>query len=128
MFTTDSIPVCEFQNVLTIPELKNRRKLNDSDFNRQIEEKDIFEIAGYFDNVDDCLDSLGLKPGQKTDVQDIAHHKGTQTAMDKALKLWMQPNPYNATFGALVEILLKREKGVCADKVACFLCRIKKRF
>ena len=64
---------------------------------------------------------MGLDPGQKTDIKDLAKDKGTKTAIVKALKLWRQPNPIAATFRALLWILIHLRKGDIAIKVCRYI-------
>ena len=67
------------------------------------------------------LDKLGLLPSQQTDVKDLAARVNTNIAMTEALKLWRQPNPYAATFQALLEILLDLSRGDVAVRVCKYI-------
>ena len=67
------------------------------------------------------LDKLGLTAGQQTDVKDLDFRRGTQIAMNKALKIWRQPNPLAATFRALLNILLSLKKGQVAMQVSKYI-------
>ena len=95
--------------------------VSNTQLNTEIIEHDLHSLAEYFDNVETCLYSLGLKPGQQTDIKDLAHRSNTKTAMVEALKLWRQPNPFAATFRALLEILLDLERGDVAVKVCQYI-------
>ena len=83
----------------------------------QIIEKDLPDLAGFFDVVDTYLYKLNLTPGQQTDVKDLAYRQSTTVAMAEALKLWRQPNPFVATFRALLEIVLDLRRGDVAVSV-----------
>ena len=111
---------------MTINELMRLRKLKDCDLDQTIQEEDITELAAYFDNVDNYIGGLGLKPGQQTDVRNEADKRDTKTAVIKALKLWREPNPFKATYRALIEIVLEQKNGVLADNIACYLLKLKK--
>ena len=84
-------------------------------------EHDLQNLATCFDNVETYLDKLRLTPGQQTDVKDIAYRRNTNIAMTEALKLWRQPNPFTATFRALLEILLDLNRGDIAVKVCQYI-------
>ena len=106
---------------LTIEKLKRETGVDDSQLATMIREEDINKIAGLFDEVETYLDKLGLLPAQQTDVKDIAYRHGTTQAMTKALKLWRQPDPYTATFQALLEILLDLRRGDVAVRVCQYI-------
>ena len=72
---------------ISIEQLKQHTKVTDSQLDTAIEESHICSISEYFDNVDDYVLLFGLKPGQQTDVKDLAIRKTTQTAINKMLKL-----------------------------------------
>ena len=108
-------------DVLTIEQLKRETGVDDSQLATMIREEDINKIAGLFDEVETYLDKLGLLPAQQTDVKDIAYRHSTTQAMTKALKLWRQPDPYAATFRALLEILLDLRRGDVALKVCQYV-------
>ena len=81
-------------------------------------------LASYFDNdsIDDCIEQFGLTPAQQADVRDKTDIK---TRAKEALRLWRQQNyPLDATFGALIKILLDLRRG----DVACRVCDILKNY
>ena len=82
-----------------------------------IREEDIIKIAVHFGHVETYLDRLGLLPAQQADVKDMVYTRNTELAMAEALKLWCQPDPYAATFQALLEILLDLRRGDVAVRV-----------
>ena len=106
---------------LTVEKLKRETGVDDSQLATMIREEDINKIAGLFDEVETYLDKLRLLPAQQTDVKDIAYRHSTTLAMTKALKLWRQPDPYAATFQALVEILLDLRRGDVAVRVCQYI-------
>ena len=106
---------------LTMEALKREAGVSDIQLDTKITQHDFYELAGYFENVENYIDKLGLTPGQQTEVRDLSKLRGIQTAMTEALKLWCRPNPYAATFRALLEILLDLRRGDVADKVCCYI-------
>ncbi len=99
--------------------------MTDLQLGTKIEDKCIYSISEYFENVEDYVVLLELKPSQETDVKDLAYRsKSTKTAMIRALKFWKEPNPYAATYRALVEILLDANKGDIADKICQFCTQL----
>ena len=105
----------------TVNELKTHLKVTDNDLNLQIEEEDMLKISAHFESVENYLVHLGLSVSQQTDIKDLASRRGTQIAMCKALGLWREPNPYAATYRALLEKLLDLGKGEVAAKVCAHL-------
>ena len=110
-----------YTGTLTFEELKRETRVDDSQLATMIREEDITKIAGLFDDVETYLDKLGLFPAQQTDVKDIAYQHSTALAITKALKLWCQPNPFAATFEALLQILLDLRRGDVAIRVCQYI-------
>ena len=86
-----------------------------------IREEDINKIAVHFGHVETYLDRLRLEPAQQADVKDMVYTRNTALGMAEALKLWCQPNPYAATFQALLEILLDLRRGDVAVRVCQYI-------
>ena len=107
--------------MLTIEQLRRETGIDDSQLATTIREEDIIKIAGYFGYVETYLDKLGLEPAQQADVKDIVHTRNTAIAMAEALRLWCQPNPYTATFRALLEILLDLRRGDVAVRICQYI-------
>ena len=113
------------RQTVTIEELKKHTKVTNSQLDTKIEDECIYSISEYFDNVDEYVIRLKLNPGQERDVKDLCHRsESTKTAMIKALKLWREPHPYDATYRALVKILLDANKGNIADKICQFCAKL----
>ena len=108
-------------NALTIEELKKRTGVTDAQLDTQITEHDFSDLAGCFDEVDTYLYKLKLTPAQHTDIKDLACRRNTTVAMTETLKLWCQPNPFAATFRALLEVLLELRRGDVAVKVCQYI-------
>ena len=109
-------------DVLTIEQLKVETTIDDFQLATMIREEDINTIARYFGHVETYLDGLGLIPSDQADVKDIVHNQHSSAlAMAEALRRWHQPNPFSATFQALLEILLELRKGDVALKVCQYI-------
>ncbi len=106
---------------LTLADLKRRTGVSDSQLGTEVIEHDLTNLAACFDNVDAYLSKLGLLPGQQTDIKDLALRRSTQIAMAEALKLWRAPNPFVATFRALLIILLDLKRGDVAVRVCQYI-------
>ena len=76
----------------------------------RLEEADLHWVAACFDDTEDCVENLGLTPGQQTDVRTQVFVNGTQAGMWVALKHWRNRNPVESTFRALLLILLSLHK------------------
>ena len=67
------------------------------------------------------INSLDLTAGDKSYVKKIAGSSGNQIAMITALTLWKECEPWNATFKAIIDIMLSLKKGSDARKVFQYL-------
>ena len=106
---------------LSLDHLKRETKVTDNQLSTTIEEGDLPDLAACFDNTEDYVEKLQLTPGQQTDVRAQAFVNGTQTGMKVALKYWRDRNPLEATFRALLFILLSLLKGDVAVRVSMYL-------
>ncbi|XP_064391350.1 NACHT, LRR and PYD domains-containing protein 12-like [Halichondria panicea] len=107
---------------LTIDDLKTEMKLTDEQLNTAIKEPDLPELAACFDNVHNgYLEKLELSPGEQTDVRTRAFVDGTLAGMLLALKFWILTNGLDATFQALLLIILSLLKEDVAVRVCKYL-------
>ena len=106
---------------MTIEKLKASTKVTDSQLDTEIEEADMILLAKNFDNVETLSVQLRLTPADRQDVKDAKLQYNTQTAVDKALRLWRKANPGAATYRALVEIVLRL--GVNSTAIAEEVCK-----
>ncbi len=107
---------------LTIDDLKTEMKLTDEQLNTAIKEPDLPELAACFDNVHKgYLEKLELSPGEQTDVRTRAYVDGTLAGMLLALKFWILTNGQDATFQALLLIILCLLKEDVAVRVCKYL-------
>ena len=107
---------------MTIEELKDRTNVTDIQLDTEIEEADMILLAVHFDNVETLSVQLRLNPSQGKDVKNVAFLDDTQTAVDKALRLWRKANPGAATYRALVEIVLRM--GGNGVTIAIEVCKV----
>ena len=108
---------------MTIEELKAYKETTDAQLELEIEERDMILLAAHFKvNTETLSVQLNLTPANQQDVKDVAFHYDTQTAVDKALRLWRKADPGAATYRALVEVVLRMGgNGVAiAEKVCKF--------
>ena len=106
---------------MSIEILEKKTEISDEQLDAEIEERDLSDVAAFFDNTEDYLEKLELSPGQQTDVRTQAFVNGTHTGMKLALRLWRNKNPLKATFRALLLILLSLSKGDVAVQVCKYL-------
>ena len=109
---------------LSIDLLKRETQITDEWLDQRLEEADLPEVAACFDNTEDYVEKLGLTPGQQTDVSEVKAKtllNHTQAGMKVALKYWRNRNPLEATFRALLLILLSLLKGDVAVRVCKYL-------
>ena len=117
------LQLCFTGSVLTIDDLKRETELTDNQLDANVEKADLPELAAYFDNTDDYIEKLGLSSGQHTDVRTQAFVHGTRAGMKLALKYWMEKNPYEASYRALLLMLVSLEKGDIAVNVCKYLSK-----
>ena len=106
---------------LSVEYIKENTHVTDEQLDTAVEEADLPELAACFDNTEDYVEKLQLSPGQQTDVRTHTFMNGTQAGMKAALKYWRNRNPVEATFRALLLILLSLLKGDVAVRVCKYL-------
>ncbi len=104
---------------LTINDLKMKSGVNDAQLDTEIMLLDTLYIAQLFENPIIFVDSLGLRPAEQSDIMTGIHQRGIQAAMYQALRIWIENNPYTATYRKLVRIALSIHQG----RVALDLCK-----
>ena len=104
-------------------DLQRETEVNDYQLDTKIGEDDLYDLAGCFDcySIESYLIKLQLDTRQRAQVEDLAKRGNVQVAMLKALRFWLQPNPYAATFRALLEISLDLKRGDVADKICQYI-------
>ncbi len=100
-----------------------RHSLTDEQLNSEIVGSDIPNLANYFDGVVIYSCTMGLKPSELADVEDLSYRKGIQIAMTKCLILWKRHDPVAATYKALLELLLRLSKEEIADQICPHLTK-----
>ena len=107
---------------LSIEGLKKNTKVTDEQLDTAVEEADLPELAACFDNTEDYVEKLQLSLGQQNDVlRAQTSLNSTQAGMKVGLKYWRNRNPVEATFRALLLILLSLRKGDVAVQVCKYL-------
>ena len=104
-------------NQVTLQELIKKYSLTDKQLDSEIENSDTPKLASCFDYVSMYLNAMGLAPAEQADVNRLCHRKGAQTAMMKCFQIWKQHNPSQATYRALLNIVLRLRKGDTADQI-----------
>ena len=95
---------------LTIDELKRRTGVSDAQLDTEVIDHDLPILAGCFDNYNDYVDVLGLKPAEHADVRSVQLQQvqgGHQAAMREVLRHWRTPNPAAATYRALLNAVIR---------------------
>ena len=83
----------------------------------EIEERDLFPLAGLFDDVLSFARAMKLKRAEIADIKGESSSNGTRAAMEKCLQLWRTPDPSAATFEELLKIINTLERGDIAKDV-----------
>ena len=91
-------------------------QLTTDQVNREIQQEDIPFLAVHFDNVDFYIYVMGLSPGERSDVL-LKKNESNHLAMIECLTIWKRKKLSQATFGALLEMLVKLKKEAIAAQV-----------
>ncbi len=101
-------------NQVALQELMKRYNLTDEQLNREIVDSDTPVMALNFDDVEMYSIAMGLAIAEQADVKES---RGNQAAMLKCLQVWKERDPFQATYRALLDIVLRLGKGETADKI-----------
>ena len=109
----------EDSSSLTLESLLKVNNLSEAQVNMEIKNYDVIGLAEQFDGVEDYIDNeqFRLKPAQKAHVRELKNRSCSE-AVKMLLRCWKQRDPHQATFKALLKILLERSK----TKVALDVC------
>ncbi len=100
--------------------LMDRYQLTTSQVNREIQQEDVPCLAAYFDNVEFYVDAMNLTTSEQSDVR-LKRIESNHLAMIKCLNIWKNKKLSQATFRALLEMLVKLRKEAIADEVCQYL-------
>ena len=103
-----------------LQQLMDKYQLTNSQVNHEIQQKDVSYLAAYFDNVELYVDAMELSSSEQSDVL-LKRLDGNHLAMIKCLKIWKSKKLSQATFRALLEMLVKLKKGEIADNVCHYI-------
>ena len=95
--------------------------VTDEQLDREIEDKDTALISTHFDDFENYVHRLELTGNEQTDVKKIAQVSGNQVAVITCLSIWRGHEPSEATFRALIRILLDLGKEEIATKICLHL-------
>ena len=90
----------------------------DEQLDRKIEQDDLAPVAIPFDDVELYLNALKLTASEQADVRREAYlSRSNQVAVINCLSIWRGHEPSEATFRALIRILLDLRKEEIATKI-----------
>ena len=101
----------------SLHELMVKHGVTDEQLDREIEQDDLAPVAMHFDDVELYLNPLKLNGNEQIDVKRDAFVKGNQVAVINCLSIWRGHEPSEATFRALIRILLGLRKEEIATKI-----------
>ena len=96
--------------------------VTDQQLDREIEQDDLAPVAMHFDDVELYLNPLKLTDNEQADVKRFV--KDNQVAVINCLSIWRGHKPSEATFRALIRILLDLRKEEIAAKMCPYLKEI----
>ncbi len=89
---------------------------------REIEQDDLALVAMHFDDVELYLNPLKLTDNEQVDVRRETYiSRSNQVAVIICLSIWRSHKPSEATFRALIKILLELKKEKIASKICQYL-------
>ncbi|XP_064388594.1 death-associated protein kinase 1-like isoform X4 [Halichondria panicea] len=96
--------------------------VTDEQLDREIEQDDLAPVAMHFDDVELYLNPLKLTDNEQSDVRRETYlSRSNQVAVINCLLIWRGHEPSEATFGALIRILLDLGKEEMATKICQYL-------
>ncbi len=95
--------------------------VTDKQLDREIEQDELAPVAMYFDDVELYLNPLKLNGNEQADVKKDAYVKRNLVAVINCLSIWRDHKPSEATFRALIKILLDLGKEEIATKICQYL-------
>ncbi|XP_064398620.1 uncharacterized protein LOC135345186 isoform X3 [Halichondria panicea] len=117
-------PGPKFNTKVTIEELMERHHLTRAQLNRELGDRDSVLLAKDFDNIRLYPELMNLDSAEKQDVLNTLC-TSSQVAMSQCLSFWTKHNPLNATYIALLKIILELGAGKTADNVCRYLAKKK---
>ena len=103
---------------IALQKLMDKYQLTTFQIDREIQQKDVLYLAAWFDNVEYYVDAMELSPGEHSDARKT---ESNHLAMIMCLKIWKSKKLSQATFRALLEMLVKLKKGEIADNVCHYI-------
>ncbi len=85
---------------------------------REIQQIDVPYLAASFDSVEVYVDAMELSSGEQSDVRKM---ESNHIAMIRCLNIWKSKKLSQATFRALLEMLVQLKKEAIADHVCQYL-------
>ena len=96
--------------------------VTDEQLDREIKQDDFAPVAMHFDNVELYLNPLKLNPNEQADVRRENYlSSSNHVAVINCLSIWRGHEPSEATFRALIKILLDLRKEEIATKICQYL-------
>ena len=98
--------------------------VTDEQLDREINDKDTALISTHFDDFENYIHRLELTGNEQAHVKKIAQVSGNQVAVINCLSIWRGHEPSEATFRALIRILLDLRKEEIATKICQYLNKV----
>ena len=99
--------------------------VTDEQLDQEIEQDDLAPVAMHFDDVELYLNPLKLTGNEQADVRRETYlSRSNQVAVINCLSIWRGHEPSEATFRALIKILLDLSKEEIATKICQYLNKV----
>lgn len=103
---------------LLVENLKERHGIRDAQLDCEIEKSDMVCLAQYFDNIGILACAMKLTDVEEEEAKSTINK---QEAILKCLQFWKRPNPSQATYRALLHIVLSLNRGDIAGHICQYL-------
>ncbi len=98
-----------------------KHEVTDEQLDQEIKDKDTALISTHFNDFENYIHRLELTGNEQADVKKIAQVSGNQVAIITCVSIWRGHEPSEATFRALIRILLDLRKKTIATKICQYL-------
>ena len=103
-----------------LQELVGKYHVDTVQLDREIPDNEVPVIAAYFDGVELYSQAMGLSPAEQADVRNTYDFL---KAMRMCLSIWKRLHGFNATFRALLELLLRLNRMNVAAEICQYLAQ-----
>ena len=106
-----------------LQKLMDKYRVDTVQLDREIPDNELSVIAAYFESVKLYSAAMCLSPSEQAYVRLTFTQYDAQTAMARCLSIWKKHNPYEATYRALMKLLLRLNRTEVAAQICQYLAQ-----